>query len=73
MGSRSDHNSIKEGTNSDLNNYRGITLLSMMGKILVGIINNRLWEVVNKFEILTESQAGCRQGYRTTVQTIYLR
>ena len=35
---------FKEGTKSDLNNYRGITLLSMLGKILVGILNNRLWE-----------------------------
>ena len=57
---------FKESTKSDLNNYRGITLLSMLWKILVGILNNRLWEVVNRFEILTESQAGFRQGYRTT-------
>ena len=57
---------FKEGTKSDLNNYRVITLLSMLGKIVTGIVNNRLWEVVNRFEILTESQAGFRQGYRTT-------
>ena len=31
---------FKEGTKSDLNNYRGITLLSMLGKILVGILSN---------------------------------
>ena len=36
---------FKEGTKSDLNNYRSITLLSMLGKILVGVLNNRLWEV----------------------------
>ena len=29
---------FKEGSKSDLNNYRGITLLSMLGKILVGIL-----------------------------------
>ena len=57
---------FKESTKSDLNNYRGITLLSMLGKILAGILNNRLWEVVNRFEVLTESQAGFRKGYRTT-------
>ena len=57
---------FQKGTKSDLNNYRGVILLSMLGKILIGILNNRLWEVVNKFEILTESQAGFRQGYRTT-------
>ena len=57
---------FKEGTKSDLNNYRGITLLSMLGKLLVGILNNRLWKVVDKYEILKESQAGFRKGYRTT-------
>ena len=56
---------FKEGTKSDLNNYRGITLLSMLGKILEGILSSRLWEVVNRFEILAESEAGFRQGYRT--------
>ena len=57
---------FKDRTKSDLNNYRGITLLSMLGKILVGVLNNRLWEVVDKFEILRENQAGFRRGYRTT-------
>ena len=57
---------FKEGAKSDLNNYRGITLLSMLGKILMGVLNNRLWEVLDKYEILKENQAGFRQGYRTT-------
>ena len=38
----------------------------MLGKLLVGILNNRLWEVVDKYEILKENQAGFRKGYRTT-------
>ena len=38
----------------------------MLGKILVGVLNNRLWEIVDKFEILRENQAGFRHGYRTT-------
>ena len=57
---------FKDGIKSDLNNYRGITLRSMLGKILVGVLNNRLWEVVEKFEFLKENQAGFRKGYRTT-------
>ena len=57
---------FKDGTKSYLNSYRGITLLSMLGKILVGVLNNRLWEVVGKSEILRENQAGFRHGYRTT-------
>ena len=31
----------------------------------MGVLNNRLWEVVDKYEILKENQAGVRQGYRT--------
>ena len=38
----------------------------MLGKILVGVLNNRLWEVVDRFDILRENQAGFRYGYRTT-------
>ena len=57
---------FKDGTKSELNNYRGITLLSMLGKILVGVLNNRLWEVVDRFDILRENQTGFRHGYRTT-------
>ena len=50
----------KDEIKSDLNNYRGITLLSMLAKILVGVLNNPLWEVVNKYEFLRENQAGFR-------------
>ena len=46
----------KEGERSDLNNYRGITLLSMLGKILVGVLNNRLTEFVKPTDILVENQ-----------------
>ena len=57
---------FKDGMKSELNNYRGITLLSMFEILLVGVINNRLWEVVDRFDILRENQAGSRHGYRTT-------
>ena len=51
---------FKDGDKSELNNYRGITLLNMLGKLLVKVLNNRLWEVVYRFEILRENQAGFR-------------
>ena len=62
---------FKEGRKSNLNNYRGITLLSVLGKTSVGILNNRLWEVVNRFEILTESQTGFRKGYYRTTDHLF--
>ena len=57
---------FKKGTTSDLNNYRGITLLSVSGKLLTGILNARLEKVVNTFSALEENQAGFHKGYRTT-------
>ena len=52
---------------SDLKyNYRGITLLSMFGKILVAVLNNRLTEFVKQTDILLENQCGYRKGYQTT-------
>ena len=56
----------KEGERSDLNNYRGITLLSMLGKILVGVLNNRLTEFAKQADILLENQCGFRKAYQTT-------
>ena len=38
----------------------------MLGKILAGVLNDRLWDIVNKYEFLRESQGGFRQGYRAT-------
>ena len=57
---------FRDGETNDLNNYRGITLLSMLGKILVGVLNNRLIDLINKEHILDENQGGFRKGYRTT-------
>ena len=66
MGFRCNCDSVfKDCDKSEINNYRSITLLSMLGKLLVGVLTNRLWEVVDRFEILRENQAGFRQGYRT--------
>ena len=57
---------FKDGDKSDLNNYRGITLLSVLGKILVGVLNNRLSKVCLDYNLLDENQCGFRRGYRTS-------
>ena len=47
---------FKDGETNDLNNYRGIiTLLSMLGKVLVGVLNNRLIGLINEEHILEEN------------------
>ncbi len=50
------------GSETDPSNYRGITLLSCLGKVFTSIINDRLAEVVQ----LNENQAGFRHNYSTS-------
>ena len=57
---------FKAGEREDLNNYRGITLLNIVGKVFVGILNERLNKFAEKFNIICENQAGFRKSYRTT-------
>ena len=54
-----------KGNKEDTNNYRGITLLSCMGKLFTSILNDRLNEYSNNISIINETQAGFRQGYST--------
>lgn len=54
-----------KGDMQDVNNYRGITLLSCMGKLFTSILNERLNNFSNAMNIINETQAGFRQGYCT--------
>ena len=54
---------FKDGLKSDLYSY---IVLSMLRKILVGILDNRLWDAVNEYVILKKNQTEFRKGYRTT-------
>ncbi|KAI5734784.1 hypothetical protein M8J77_010417 [Diaphorina citri] len=58
----------KKGAKAKCDNYRGISLLSIPGKVLTRVIYNRLvWHVD---EILSESQAGFRSG-RSTIDMMF--
>ena len=57
---------FKKVITADLNSYEKITLLSVAGKLLSSILNNKLEKVTAKFATLGENQAGFRKGYRTT-------
>lgn len=58
-----------KGSVLDPNNYRGITVLSCLGKLFTGILNNRLSKIVH----LHENQAGFRAGYSTADHVFVLR
>ena len=54
-----------KGDTSDVNNYRGITLLSCLGKLFTSILNERLTKYSNTMNIINETQAGFRHDYST--------
>lgn len=55
----------KGGDRYDVNNYRPISVISCIAKILEKILNNRLISYLNKHNILSSSQYGFRKGLST--------
>ena len=55
----------KKGSVNETDNYRGITLLSTLGKLFTRILNNRLHAWAEKYEVIILSQFGFRKGYST--------
>ncbi|MCB4763941.1 MAG: reverse transcriptase family protein, partial [Sulfurovum sp.] len=55
----------KKGDVNSPNNYRGISLLNVGGKLYSYILNKRLTQWIEDNKMLNEAQAGFRQGYST--------
>ena len=62
-----------KGDINDPDNYRGITLLSCLGKLFTSVINERLTVFIDSNKIMSEAQAGFRKGYSTTDQIFTLK
>ena len=56
---------FKKGDDKNPDNYRGITLISCIGKLFTSCINNRLTLYLESSGALNENQAGFRDGYST--------
>ena len=54
----------QKGDRGDCNNYRGISLLSVTGKVIAKLVLNRLHKLAE--ELYPESQCGFRPGRSTT-------
>ena len=61
---------FKKNDVNDVNNYRGISLVSCFGKLFTSIINSRMLEWENSYNILTDAQFGFRGGL-STVDAIF--
>ena len=61
----------KKGDINNVNNYRGITLLSVLGKLFSRLLNNRLIEWAELYQVYIESQAGFRKCM-STVDSIFV-
>ena len=62
---------FKKGDKEDPGNYRGITLLSVVGKVFCKIVNDRLVRHLESGGVLHEGQAGFRVK-RSCVDNIYV-
>ena len=62
-------NILKKGDREDPANYRGITLLSVVGKVFCKILNNRLVQCLDK-GVLHEGQDGFRIN-RSCMDNVY--
>ena len=56
---------FKKGDCNNPNNYRGISLCDVTGKLYISIINNRLQEWIDDNDITGEWQGGFKRGYST--------
>lgn len=54
-----------KGSPHDVDNYRGITLLSCLGKLFTAILNDRIHTYLQYAGILGDEQAGFRSNYST--------
>ena len=54
------------GARDNPNNYRGITILSCLGKLFSIFFNSRLTRFVEVNQIIGSEQAGFRSGFSTT-------
>ena len=52
-----------KGDVSSPENYRGITLLSCLGKMFTAVINKRLTKFLDQRQFIGEEQVGFRKGY----------
>ena len=62
----------KKGDRENTDNYRGISLLSIISKCYTAILNTRLYDWLEDGSMISDSQAGFRKGFSTVDQIFNL-
>ena len=62
----------RKGSNSDPTNYRPISLLPNISKILEKLVFNKIYGHIVENELLSEKQSGYRPNHSTDMQLLYL-
>lgn len=62
----------KQGDKRDINNYRPISILPALSKILEKIVNDRLYTFLNKNNLINPLQFGFRKGHSTIHPIVHL-
>ena len=62
---------FKAGNENEVNNYRGISLLSCVGKLFTSIINNRLNKWAESQSVFDQSQYGFRDK-KSTIDAMFI-
>lgn len=56
---------FKKGNENDVNNFRGITLVSCLSKVFTAVLNNRINNWCEKYSKISDAQFGFRKGFST--------
>ncbi len=62
----------KKKDKHDPNNYRPVSLLSIISKVMEGLINKALWKHINKHQLISDKQFGFRAGHSTADALTYV-
>jgi hypothetical protein len=62
---------FEKGNREDVNNYRGITLVSCLSKLFISILNNRIISFCESKNVIFDTQFGFMKG-RSTVDAAFV-
>ena len=63
---------FKKGDENDVNNFRGLILVSCLSKLFTAVLNKRVNDWSEKYNTVSDAQFGFKKGF-STVAAIYLR